>query len=212
MLELLGILVCAAMVYLLVKVFKFVFDEPSGELAKETQVAAEPAPIKIDQSIINNAIAFAGMCRKIATGEGKWCNPVKYKLVASPVAGIDIWAVHIVRDNTLMEAARNYAMEGNRRNTELIYNQIIEKYGFTEAEMRSFQDVSGFMEFLRGGIEGYNSCKISGHDMTITQKIGSFVGEEKKGAVILEIEKAVLSRYNGARATTYGTMSLTIEL
>lgn len=165
---------------------------------------------KTYQYVIDNANAFAGLCYKIGMGGGRGCSfPVYYELRTTTSGLIEVYATHIVHDDDLLDYAYNRAMENDRSAVEWTYNRMIENYKLTATELRSFQDVSDFMDFLRGGISGYNSCKRSGSDIEITQKLGSVLSHEKN-LILAEINKAVLSSYNNAKAKGYGSTALQI--
>lgn len=163
------------------------------------------------QYVISNANAFAELCRKIAKGGDKHFSfPIYYELRTTVTGHIEVYATHTVHDNDWLEFAHNRAMENDRFGVEYAYNQMIENYKLTTAELRSFQDVSDFMDFLRGGISGYNSCERLRSDIKITQKLGC-VQSYEKNAILSEIKRAILNTNSEYRAKTHGSTSLEIS-
>lgn len=163
------------------------------------------------QYILNNAVAFAGLCGKISKSEDKRCAfPVYYRLRTTDTGLVEVYATHTIHDDDLLDFAYNRAMENDRFGVEYAYNQMIDKYKLTSTELRSFQDVSDFMDFLRGGISGYNSCKRSGSDIEITQELGC-VQSYEKNVILSEIKRSVLNSYSDVRAKTYGSTAVEIS-
>ena len=122
-----------------------------------------------------NAAAFVGLCYKIAKGgKGRMSYDIYFDPLESAPGLFDVYGVHTIHDDDLMEFAYECAQKGDRSMVEYYYNRLVQEYGLTPDELRSFQDTSDFIEFLRGGIAGYNSCKRSGSDFEISQKIGTF--------------------------------------
>lgn len=160
--------------------------------------------------VIDNAVAFAGMCRKIASGgKHRASCQIYYELRATATGLVDVYATHKVHDSDLLEFAHDKAMENNRSGVEYAYKKMIDEYKLTPADLISFPDASDFMEFLRGGIAGYNSCRRSGIDIEITQKVGSIQSANKKEALLV-IEKAILNSYSEASARYFGATTLAI--
>ena len=163
------------------------------------------------QYIIANAHAFAELCRKIAKGGSKNSyRSVTYQFRATATSLTEVYATYTVHDDDWLEYAHNRAMENNRFGVEYAYNNMIEKYKLTTAELRSFPDVTDFMDFLRGGISGYNSCQRSGSDIKITQELGCIQSNEKS-VLLSEIAKYILNSNSEYRAKRYGSTALSIE-
>lgn len=176
----------------------------------DTSSCSKNLESKTYQYVIDNANAFAGLCYKIGQGGGRGCVfPVYYELRTTTSGLIEVYATHTVHDDDLLEYAHSRAMENDRFGVEWTYNRMIENYKLTTTELRSFQDVSDFMDFLRGGISGYNSCKRTGNDIEITQELGC-VQSHEKNVILSEIKKAILSSYSNARAKEYGSTALEI--
>ena len=166
---------------------------------------------KTHQYVIDNANAFAGLCYKIGQGGGRGCVfPVYFELRTTTTGLVEVYATHTVHDDDWLEYAHNRAMENDRFGVEYAYNHMIENYKLTTTELRSFQDVSDFMDFLRGGISGYNSCQRSGSDIKITQELGC-VQSYEKNVILSEINKGILNSFSNAKSKAYGYSALEIR-
>ena len=182
----------------------------AGKSSAQTgSTSANTTTITKNMFIVYSAIAFAGLCSKL---DVKKVYPIYFELRTDNNGLIWVYASHTVHDNALLEHAHNRALEGDRDGVEYVYNQLIDTHGLTSNELRSFQDVSDFMEFLRGGIPGYNTCKRTGvSDIEITQILGTSLSFEKK-AILSDIERSILDSFSSAKLTFSSSSTIGILL
>jgi len=202
-------------IWVIVKIVKFItrlFSDsdsignmPSQEIVEEVR----PENNK-HQYIMENADAFVSLCRKIGVGgKGNVIFPVTFKFETQETGLVIVYATHTIHDDNWMDIAFKRAREGDRAGTEYAYKNMINQYGLTDKELRSFQDLSDFMEFLRGGISGYNSCSRSGNDIEIIQQLGAIQSNDKN-TILMQIERYIKNAYSGIESKRYGTTALSI--
>lgn len=169
-------------------------------------------PSKAVKYVVDNTKNFLGLCHKIAVGgKGRMSFPVYIELRTTQTGLLEVFGVHTVHDDDLLEFAYDSAHKNDRSMVEYYYNAMINEYGLSQSELRSFQDVSDFMDFLQGGISGYNACKRSGSDIEITQKLGTAQREEREN-IFLAMKEECLKTYAWAQTRYYGSDTMEIKL
>lgn len=164
------------------------WDKSAEAKRKRQQKVSTPAVSEKITTLAKHASAFASLCYKLSS-QSNARFPIIFEIRNNNYGGYDIYGVHTVHNNDMLEYAHKCATEGNRSSAKYAYERLIEDHKLTTDELRSFQDLSDFIDFLRGGIEGYNSCKRSLHDIEITQIIWS-VSANEKDQVFPAIESA----------------------
>ena len=164
------------------------WDKSAEAKRKRQQQTSTPAVSEKITTLAKHASAFASLCYKLSS-QSNARFPIIFEIRNNNYGGYDIYGVHTVHNNDMLEYAHKCAVEGNRSSAKFAYERLIEDHKLTTDELRSFQDLSDFIDFLRGGIEGYNSCKRSSHDIEITQIIWS-VSANEKDQILPAIENA----------------------
>lgn len=167
------------------------------------------------QSVVKNANAFAGFCRKIDR-DASYHFPIYYYniLETDSTGNIGVFATHIC-ENIQMEAAYRYAREGDVHFVELAQKRMAETYNLTPIELSVLQDaecfadslLSGipfeellfgrvsFADFFGGKVSRVISCRRDGDTFEITRFLGN-VQLFEKNIILSEIKKSLLSSYS----------------
>lgn len=170
------------------------------------------------KSIVENANAFAGFCRKIDRDES-YHFPIFYIVKTDSTGDIGVFATH-VSENTELEVAYGYARERNVHFVELVQKDIAKRYDLTPAELSVLQDaerfadsllseISFFNDFLRSGISFADffggdisrviSCKrTESFYFEITRLLGNIPVYEKN-IILSDIKESLLSSYNDVK-------------
>lgn len=172
------------------------------------------------QSVVENANAFAGFCRKIDRDES-YHSPIYYIVKTDSTGDVGVFAVH-VSDNNYMEVAYYYAKNGNVHFVEVTQKRMAEIYGLTPTELSVLQDaerfadsllaeISFFDDFLLSGISFATfflgrtsraiSCKRSSSGFEITRLLG-YVPEYEKDIILSEIKISLISSYSDVMIET----------
>lgn len=166
------------------------------------------------KSIVENANAFAGFCRKIDK-DASFHFPIYYIVKTDSTGDIGVFATY-TSDNDWLEVAYDDARKGNVHFVELTQKQMAEIYDLTPAELSVLQDaerfadsllseISFFNDFLRSGISFATfflgrtsreiSCKRSASGFEITRLLG-YVPEYEKDLILSDIKESLLSSYS----------------
>lgn len=169
------------------------------------------------QSVVKNANAFAGFCRKIGRDES-YHFPIYYYVVKTDsTEDIGVFATHI-SDSICMESAYRYAKEGDVHFVELVQKGMAKTYDLTPTELSVLQDAErftdsllsripfedflfgrvSFADFFSGGISRVISCRRDGSTFEITRFLGNVPVYEKK-IILSEIKMSLLSSYSDVK-------------
>lgn len=172
------------------------------------------------KSIVENANAFAGFCRKIDRDES-YHSPIYYIVKTDSTEDVGVFAVY-VSDNNSIHAAYDYAKEGNVHFVGLMQERMAETYDLTPAELSVLQDAERFTDSLLSEISFFNdflcsgisfatfflgrtsreiSCKRSASGFEITRLLG-YVPEYEKDIILSEIKISLLSSYSDVMIET----------
>lgn len=170
------------------------------------------------KSIVENANAFAGFCRKIDK-DASYRFPIDYTVKTDSTGDIGVFATH-VSENTQLECAYDYARTGNVHFVELMQKGMAESYNLTPAELSVLQDAERFADALRSGISFYSdfllsdlsfadffrggvsrviSCKrTKSFYFEITRLLGN-VPMYEKNVILSDIKESLLSSYSDVK-------------
>ena len=161
------------------------------------------------QSVVENANAFAGFCRKIDRDES-YHSPIYYIVKTDSTGDVGVFAVH-VSDNNYMEVAYDYAKNGNVHFVEVTQKRMAEIYGLTPTELSVLQDAERFADsllaeisfatFFLGRTSRAISCKRSSSGFEITRLLG-YVPEYEKDIILSEIKISLISSYSDVMIET----------
>lgn len=169
------------------------------------------------QSVVKNANAFAGFCRKFGRDESYHFPIDFYVLETGSTGNVELFATHI-SDNTYMELAYRHAKEGDACLVEHTRKWLAEIYDLTPAELSVLQDAerfadsllneipfadllfgrASFADLFHGRISRAISCKRSGDSFEINRFLGN-VPVYEKNIILSEIRKSLLSSYSDVK-------------